>query len=429
MAVLRRSPSLPIALLALTLGGCTKKEPPPPTAEPMPSAEPAPVVPSTTPSSASPVMSAAPPEAIPVTKVALTRGESTVEYVQIKDPSTPAAEIVNRLLKKEGEKEAADIRGRTQAGIVENVSCDGGLPADDIFWVGCTHVASYTGRSYLYMRIYDRVWSLAGKEPSRLELPPQLSSGWIAAVDAWCMPHFEHYSFVEDGERTSVAEDLGREQNFRPLKEGLFLRFMQGLLGPLVEGIPECTVPWGTLAPFLRPGSPLRPLADAAPPGPPPRRPTPLEDRSPPEPFEDPGRKPQGLQPPLDAQQRACEGGDQRACVKVGEALLAGNGVSRDEGLAVWIFQKACDAGEPTGCVNLGWVYLNNELPRAGASAAPIFAKACNDKVTIGCLGLGTIYRDGRDTPKDAARAAELFKRACDGGVKAACSLAKAKKP
>jgi TPR repeat protein len=90
---------------------------------------------------------------------------------------------------------------------------------------------------------------------------------------------------------------------------------------------------------------------------------------------------------------------------------------------------NACAAGEPTGCVNLGWVHLNGTSTSSGAAAAPYFGKACKDRVVLGCLGLGTIYRDGRGTRRNPGRAAELFKMACDGGVKAACSLAKAPKP
>jgi uncharacterized protein len=88
------------------------------------------------------------------------------------------------------------------------------------------------------------------------------------------------------------------------------------------------------------------------------------------------------------------------------------------------MFWQACAAGEATGCVNLGWAMLK-ERERPGAAAAPYFGKACTDQVKLGCLGLGTIYRDGRDTPRDPARAAELFQNACDGGVKAACAMAK----
>jgi uncharacterized protein len=99
--------------------------------------------------------------------------------------------------------------------------------------------------------------------------------------------------------------------------------------------------------------------------------------------------------------------------------------VSPDVVLAAWLFHKACKAGEPAGCVNLGWVYLNGDASTAGPSAAPLFGKACKDAVVLGCLGLGMIYRDGRGTRKNPTRAAELFQMACDGGVKAACALAK----
>jgi hypothetical protein len=133
---------------------------------------------------------------------------------------------------------------------------------------------------------------------------------------------------------------------------------------------------------------------------------------------------------PLDAQEKACDLGDHRACVKVAEALYNGaDDVAQDADLGAWMFRQACEGGEPTGCVNAGWAALKSGDPAPGEAAAPLFARACTGTVTIGCLGLGTIYRDGRDTAKDPARAAELFKKACDGGVKPACAMAKTTKP
>lgn len=394
---------------------------------PEPVASAAPVsAPATTVASAAPSASAAVPAAVAVTKVKLSSSKAEVEYVQIKHPNAHAVDVINRLLKKEAETKASEMAGRAQPNIHEYDLCDGGFPTEDTLWVRCNTGAAYEGRSAPYVYAKTRVWSLAGKEPSRLELTAQLTGNWTAPALASCVPQLRTSTPVEEIDRSSLAEELRKDQSWWPQKEGLLLAFPQGTLGPLGDGIPECTIPWDKLAPFLQPSSPLRPLADKAPPSPPP---PPLENASPRSLVEDPGRQPQNLPPPFDAHQVACNGGDKRACVKVGEALYAGKEVSEDSALAAWIFQNTCEAGEPTGCVNLGWVFLNGTSAEPGALAAPFFGKACTDKVTLGCLGLGTIYRDGRDTPKNPARAAELFKRACDGGVKAACPLTKATKP
>jgi hypothetical protein len=422
MNLVRRSRPRLIALFALSLAGCSKREPSP-IAEPLASA--APVSASAQPtSSAASLASAAPPPRFTVTKVKLVAGKSDVEYVKLQHPNGPAVGLLDDLLKKEAEKEAAALPGRARADMEEHTECDGGFPTGDIVWVSCAIRANYVNRSAPYVRIENRVWSLAGKEPARLALKSLLTGDWIGAIaDAVCMPQFESFSFVRDDPHMSIVGQLREGQSFRPQKEGLVLTFTQGVLGGLGDGVPECTIPWDKLGPFVPAGSPLRGLVDAAPPSPPP---VPLEQRPARSAIEDPQRRPQNLPAPFDAQQSACDKGDQRACVKVGEAIYAGKELTEDVELAAWIFQKACDAGEPTGCVNLGWGYLNSTMPDPGAAAAPIFARACTDKVVIGCLGLGTIYLDGRGTAKDSARAAALFDKACQGGVKAACAMAKA---
>ncbi|MFT3775649.1 MAG: tetratricopeptide repeat protein [Minicystis sp.] len=132
----------------------------------------------------------------------------------------------------------------------------------------------------------------------------------------------------------------------------------------------------------------------------------------------------------LAPQQSACDGGDRRACVTLGEALYNGRGVAPDPARALPLFRKACDAGEPTGCVDLGWAHASGTgVDRDGAAAATLFAKACGGSVIVGCVGLGVLHRDGNGVPKDSARAAALFKKACDGGVPTACEMLKGAPP
>ena len=163
---------------------------------------------------------------------------------------------------------------------------------------------------------------------------------------------------------------------------------------------------------------------------PPPVKPAPLPPVKPAPPLpEVPTPPPTVATPPplpaaLAAQQKACDGGDNRACVMLGEALYNARGVDQDSARAVSLFRKACDAGEPTGCVDLGWAYASGKgVPRDGAAAATQFGKACSATTAAGCLGLGVLHRDGAGVPRDPARAAELFKQACDGGVAAACKM------
>jgi hypothetical protein len=344
-------------------------------------------------------------------------------YLQIKHPKAHAADVLNRQFKAEADKWVAESEAHAEPGVAFVKICEGDFAGEDVFWEHCTRGARRESARCPWVVELNRVWSLVGAEPVLLQLRPQMTGDWTAVVDASCA---EQFADSRDPWTTFAGMIEGSElSSWRAEKDGLVLSAPQtGSCDP--DRTPECKVPWDRLASFLKPDSPLKLIADKAPPGP---RLTPPEDRQPPPPPEDPRRRPGGLSGDLEAAQKACDGGDARACVKVAEALFNGNDVSRDEALGQWMFWKACEAGEPTGCVNLGWSYLNDrENNQAGLAAAPYFGKACTDKVAIGCLGLGTIYRDGRNTLKNPKRAGELFKKACDGGVKAACSMVKAEK-
>jgi hypothetical protein len=412
-----------LALALLALAGCKKREAP----TPDPSASAAP--PATTATATATVTatatasaSAAPVPAAEVTHVSVALAhDGQVVYLHIKHPNVPAADVLNRLFKSEADKQVNEARVYATPGTAFRYLCEGGFPTDDVFWERCDVGGLRDGARCPWMWNTHRAWSLAGPQPERLDLKAQMTGDWVAAVDASCVEQFA-------GSRdpwTTFSEMFGmteQKPNWRPEKNVLVLSVPQiGSCDP--DRQPECEIPWDRLASFVKPGSPLKLIADKAPPGP---RLIPVEERPPRSPPEDPGGRPGGL--PGDPAQKACDDGDARACVKVAEALFSGKNGTQQPELARWMFWKACNAGEPTGCVNLGWSYLNDrESTPAGLTAAPYFGKACTDTVALGCLGLGTIYRDGRSTSKDPKRAAELFTKACEGGVKAACAMAKAK--
>lgn len=419
MSLARHSSPLVFALLALTLAGCRKKETP----APDPSASAAPPIAqatATATASASAPTSPAPAPGAEVTQVRIAlAGNGEVVYLQIKHPNARAADALNRELKAAADKRVSDAKTHAQPGVSFLNQCKGGFPSENVFWESCDNGSFTEGRRCPWSVTTQRVWSLAGAEPTRLDLKAEMTGDWIPAVDASCQ---EQFASSQDPWTTldAMFHMNDNKPNWHPENDGLVLSSAQtGTCDP--DRAPECTVPWDRLASFVKPGSPLKSIADKAPPGP---KLAALEDRDPPPPPEDPQWRPSV---PDDPEQKACGNGDQRACVKIAEALFNGTGVTPRPDVAQWMFWKACEAGEPTGCVNLGWSYLNDpQVEQAGKAAAPYFGKACKDNVVIGCLGLGTIYRDGRSTPKNPKRAADLFKQACDGGVKAACAMAKA---
>jgi Sel1 repeat len=133
----------------------------------------------------------------------------------------------------------------------------------------------------------------------------------------------------------------------------------------------------------------------------------------------------------VDALQSACDGGDSRACVTLGEMFYnARGGVAKDGARAAALFKTACDRGEPTGCVDLGWAFQSGTgVTKDGAAAADAFGKACGKTSSAGCLGIGMIYSGGQGVPKDTKRAAGYLKTACDAGNQPACSALKALTP
>ncbi len=125
--------------------------------------------------------------------------------------------------------------------------------------------------------------------------------------------------------------------------------------------------------------------------------------------------------------EEACNAGDSRACVTVGEMFYNARGVAKDGARAAVFFKTACDRGEPTGCVDLGWAHQSGTgVDKNGATAAAFFGKACSGSSVLGCIGLGTLYKSGASgVTKDLRRAAAYFKQACDGGNATGCKMLK----
>jgi hypothetical protein len=107
----------------------------------------------------------------------------------------------------------------------------------------------------------------------------------------------------------------------------------------------------------------------------------------------------------------ACE--EDGSCYQAGARFWAGLGVARDEARAAYLFGRACDGGDWRACSKLGML-----LERRGggsgskdaARAAALFHKACNGGDASGCVHLGRLSMIN----KDEARALSLLKKAAD---------------
>jgi TPR repeat protein len=75
--------------------------------------------------------------------------------------------------------------------------------------------------------------------------------------------------------------------------------------------------------------------------------------------------------------------------------------------------KRACDRGDQRACVRLGQHRLNPGEAADGQphEAANLFAQACIAGAGAGCTWLASLYMDGTGVPKDEARAkGELFR-------------------
>jgi len=84
------------------------------------------------------------------------------------------------------------------------------------------------------------------------------------------------------------------------------------------------------------------------------------------------------------------------------------------------LFDRACDGGEPKACNYLGYLYAQG---LGGAhetkKARDAYQRACDQGTSPSCASLGSLFQDAGDS--DNAR--KYFREACDGGVAEGCDL------
>ncbi len=119
----------------------------------------------------------------------------------------------------------------------------------------------------------------------------------------------------------------------------------------------------------------------------------------------------------------ACNEGNARGCLKLGDAYHAGLLVGdSDEAEA---YKRACDAGANLGCVAAAGVYLAGK----GASADPAYAatlliRVCDRGNAKACFELARLHKSGEGVKLDPKRAADLFEKACKLGLDEGCLAA-----
>src|SRR5688572_9042492 len=103
-----------------------------------------------------------------------------------------------------------------------------------------------------------------------------------------------------------------------------------------------------------------------------------------------------------------CQSGDFAACNALGQKLLKGEYVLRDDGHGATLLSKACEGGVADACPRLGVLYQTARgVSRDSVRAIGFFQRGCDNGAMDGCTHLGTLYRQGAaGVPRDFAKAA-----------------------
>jgi TPR repeat protein len=108
---------------------------------------------------------------------------------------------------------------------------------------------------------------------------------------------------------------------------------------------------------------------------------------------------------------RPCERGDGESCFILASLYYGGQGVPRDDSLAVTLFRQSCASGWWRGCGGLAECYRAGRGTAANNSQAiEYFEKACRAGIAPSCFAVATMYRGMRDEPL----AQQRFRQACE---------------
>jgi hypothetical protein len=120
---------------------------------------------------------------------------------------------------------------------------------------------------------------------------------------------------------------------------------------------------------------------------------------------------------PVAALTSQCAEDNAAACTRLGNRLIEGNGVARDDARGLWILAKGCQLGDMRGCTMAGYLYSQGKtIGRSAECARDYYAYACHGGEATGCSNLGLAYVGGDGGSKDDARAAALFRKAARQG-------------
>jgi len=121
---------------------------------------------------------------------------------------------------------------------------------------------------------------------------------------------------------------------------------------------------------------------------------------------------------------KACGGGDERACYNLGVAYREGKGARVNVDRATRYFEMACQGGVPESCSNVATKIRNEPTSSATelARARSLYERACTGGIASSCRDLGDMWWRGKGGATDATKSRELESRACDLGYAQGCN-------
>ena len=123
---------------------------------------------------------------------------------------------------------------------------------------------------------------------------------------------------------------------------------------------------------------------------------------------------------------KACKLPHQRGCTHAAILMLeGGEGVTKNEALALEMFAKACVLDDSVACRYQGLMYVEGKagLKKGVLGGIGYLDKACQHKDGWACWRIAVVHKQGEGVPQDEARAATYMALACTNGHEAACAL------
>ena len=114
----------------------------------------------------------------------------------------------------------------------------------------------------------------------------------------------------------------------------------------------------------------------------------------------------------------ACEKGANASCEALGVLIRRGIGGGKNPEKGNALFAKACDSGHMSGCTRLAVAtYVDGDK----RGSFKLFQKACAGGDMSGCDGLGEAWRLGYGGKRDVKKARHYYEKACHGGDLGGC--------